>query len=184
MEDITLLVGRNLKRLRDERKLSLDKLAEISGVSKSMLGQIERGESSPTVSVVWKITNGLKIPFTALVSSPQTNTSIVKKANIQPLLEDNGKWRLFPFFPIEDGRRFEIYSVEVDQAGHLCADPHPDGTQEFITVFAGELTLRVDDQEYRIVAGDSIRFQADRPHTYQNAGKTILKLNMVIHYPG
>ena len=79
MEDITLLVSQNLKKIRDEKKLSLDKLAELTGVSKSMLAQIERGESSPTIAVVWKIANGLKISFTSLLSAPQTDTQIVQK---------------------------------------------------------------------------------------------------------
>jgi transcriptional regulator with XRE-family HTH domain len=184
MEDITSLVGQNLKKLREQRKLSLDKLSEITGVSKSMLGQIERAESSPTIAIVWKISNGMKIPFTALFGSQPTDTRIIPKAGITPLLEDNGKWRLFPFFPIEEGRRFEIYTVEIDAGGCLSADPHPEGTQEFLTVFAGELTVRVDDQEYRVARGDSIRFRADRMHAYQNTGKSMATLSMVIQYEG
>jgi XRE family transcriptional regulator, regulator of sulfur utilization len=183
MEDITLLVAQNLKRIRDERKLSLDKVAELTGVSKSMLGQIERGESSPTISVVWKIANGLKISFTSLLCAPQTDTDTIQKNDIKPLVEDNGKYRLFPFFPIEEGRRFEIYLVEIDKGGYLSADPHPEGAQEFILVFQGELTVRVNNQEYRIDEGNSIRFRADRAHAYHNSGDIMTKINMVIHYP-
>ncbi len=79
MEDLTLLVAQNLKRIRDEKKLSLDKLSELTGVSKSMLGQIERGDSSPTISTIWKISSGLKVPFTALLNAPQPDTFICKK---------------------------------------------------------------------------------------------------------
>ena len=75
MEDLTLLVAENLKRIREEKRLSLDKLAELTGVSKSMLGQIEHGESSPTVATVWKISNGLKVSFTTLLGSPQSDTA-------------------------------------------------------------------------------------------------------------
>jgi XRE family transcriptional regulator, regulator of sulfur utilization len=183
MEDITLLVAQNLKRIRDEKKLSLDKLAELTGVSKSMLGQIERGDSNPTISVVWKIANGLKISFTSLLSAPQSDTSIIQKADIKPLIEDNGKYRLFPFFPIEEGRRFEIYLIEIDEGGYLSSDPHPEGAQEFILVFQGEITVRVNNQEYRVTEGNSIRFRADRSHVYHNSGKIMAKINMVIHYP-
>jgi len=164
--------------------LSLDKLAELTGVSKSMLGQIERGDSSPTISVVWKIANGLKISFTALLEAPQLDFSIVRQAEVRPLLEDGGKYRLFPVFPIEDGRRFEVYTIEIDEGGLLTAEAHPEGTQEFITLFAGELTVETGGQEYRVSAGDAIRFRADRPHTYFNPGKTVTKLNMVIEYKG
>ena len=176
-------MAQNLKRIRDEKKLSLDKLAELTGVSKSMLGQIERGASSPTISVVWKIANGLKISFTALLSAPQADTYILQKADIKPLIEDNGKYRLYPFFPIEEGRRFEIYLIEIDKGGYLSADPHPEGAQEFIQVFQGELTVRVNQEDYRITAGDAIRFRADRPHAYHNSGETMAKINLVIHYP-
>jgi len=182
LEDITSLVAQNLKKIREEKKLSLDKLAELSGVSKSMLGQIERGESNPTISVVWKIANGLKMSFTALLSAPQTDISLIQKAAIQPLIEDNGKYRLYPFFPIEEGRRFEIYQVEIDPGGYLSADPHLPGAQEYIQVFQGELTVRVNNQDYRVTEGDAIRFMADRPHAYHNSGKQMAKIQLVIQY--
>ena len=182
MEDLTLLIAQNLRKIREEKKLSLDRLAELTGVSKSMLGQIERGESSPTVATVWKISNGLKVSFTSLLSSPQSDTSVVRRADIGPLLEDNGKYRLFPFFPIEEGRRFEVYTFEIDGGGSLNAEPHPEGTQEFITVFAGHLTVSVNGQEYQVADGDSIRFRADRAHSYLNPGEALSRVSMVIQY--
>ena len=182
MEDLTVLVAQNLKKLREEKKLSLDKLAELTGVSKSMLGQIERGDSSPTIATVWKIANGLKVSFTSLLETPQSDTTLLHQADISPLLEDNGRYRLFPFFPIEEGRRFEVYSIEIDPGGQLSAEAHPQGTQEFLTLFEGKLTVRVDQQDYVLAQGDSIRFRADRPHAYQNSGQGLVKLSMVIHY--
>jgi XRE family transcriptional regulator, regulator of sulfur utilization len=182
MEDLTVLVAQNLKKLREEKKLSLDKLAELTGVSKSMLGQIERGGSSPTIATVWKIANGLKVSFTSLLETPQSDTTLLHQSDISPLLEDNGKYRLFPFFPIEEGRRFEVYSIEIDPGGRLSAEAHPQGTQEFLTLFEGELTVRVDQQDYVLAQGDSIRFRADRPHAYLNSGDSLVKLSMVIHY--
>jgi XRE family transcriptional regulator, regulator of sulfur utilization len=182
MEDITWLVAQNLKKIRKEKKLSLDGLAELTGVSKSMLRQIELGESSPTIATIWKISNGLKISFTSLLSAPQTDTTLIPKAGIEPLVEDKGKYRLYPFFPIEEGRRFEIYSIEIEKGGRLNAEPHQIGTQEFLTVYTGELSLRVNEEEYRLSEGDSIRFRADRPHAYLNPGKNLAKINLVISY--
>ena len=183
MEDATLLIAKNLKRIREERKLSLDRLSDLTGVSKSMLGQIERGESSPTISMVWKITNGLKISFTTLLSTPQSDISIIQKSEIKPLIENDGKYRVFPFFPIEEGRRFEIYRIEIDAGGSMYADPHPEGAQEFILVFSGEVTIRVDNQEKIIAEGNSIRFRADKFHSYMNTGTDLVLISMVIHYP-
>ncbi len=148
-----------------------------------MLGQIERGESSPTISVVWKIASGLKLSFTSLVDSHQAEINKVTKSSITPLIEDGSRYRLYPFFPFEEGRSFEIYQIEIDKGGSISADPHSDGVEEFIMVFQGELTIDVNDQKYKISAGDSIRFRADKKHGYFNQGETMVRLNMVINYP-
>lgn len=182
MNSINLVLANNLKALRDSRKLSLDKLAEITGISKTMLGQIERGESNPSITTVWKIANGLKISFTSLINEPQSDTVIVPKSEIQPLIEDSGRFRIYTFFPFEDGRRFEMYTVEIDQGGYLSADGHTEGTEEFISVIEGELTIRVNNEEFTVTQGNSIRFKADRPHAYHNSGQGMAKLSMVIHY--
>lgn len=183
VEEIHLIIAKNLKSYRESKKLSLERVAELTGVSKTMIGQIERGESSPTITTIWKIANGLKMSFTSLIKNQQPDTKVVLKSEIQPLTEDNGKYRVYPTFPFEDDRRFEMYAVEIDQGGLLTTDAHREGTEEFITVFAGELTLRVQDNEFTVKSGDSIRFKADRPHTYHNAGETLIRLSMVIYYP-
>ncbi|MGG1661542.1 helix-turn-helix domain-containing protein [Brevibacillus sp. NRS-1366] len=183
MENINFVLAENLKNLRASKKLSLDKVAEMTGVSKTMLGQIERGESNPTINTVWKIANGLKISFTSLINHPQPDTIVITQNDIQSLQEDNGRYRVYPYFPFEEGRRFEVYTVEIDTGGYLSADPHGPGTEEFITVFEGELTIRIHDGEYTIKSGDSIRFKADRNHVYHNSGTTLTRISMVIYYP-
>ena len=86
-------------------------------------------------------------------------------------------------FPFEDDRRFEVYSVEIEKGGYLSSESHGEGTEEFLTVFEGELTVRVNNNEYTVKNGDSIRFKADRPHTYHNSGETLTRLSMIIYYP-
>ncbi|MGG1619295.1 helix-turn-helix domain-containing protein [Paenibacillus sp. NRS-1782] len=183
METINLIIAKNLKAYREHKKLSLERVAELTGVSKTMIGQIERGESSPTITTIWKIANGLKISFTSLINNPQPDTKVVLRSEIPILTEDNEKYRVYPHFPFEDNRRFEVYSIEIDPNGFLNSDSHGEGTEEFLTVFDGELTVCINDLEYTIRSGDSIRFKADRPHTYHNSGKTLTRLSMVIYYP-
>lgn len=183
MENLNQLIGENLKRLRAEKSLSLDNVAKLSGVSKSMLGQIERGEVNPTISTVWRIANGLKVSFSSLVSRPQHDFEVVLRADIEPLVESDGRIRNYPAFPFDAERGFEMYTVEMDAAGYLQADAHSPGTEEFITVCAGELSLRVGDEEYTLGLGDSIRFRSDVPHAYHNPGAEMNRLAMVIHYP-
>ncbi|WP_027409044.1 helix-turn-helix domain-containing protein [Anoxybacteroides tepidamans] len=183
MEEINLIIAKNLKTIRESKKLSLEKVAELTGVSKTMIGQIERGESSPTITTIWKIANGLKISFTSLINHPQPDTKVVLRNEIQPLFEDNGKYRVYPHFPFENDRRFEVYSVEIEKGGYLSSDPHVEGAEEYITVFEGELTVRVNNIEHTLQSGDSIKFKADRPHSYHNSGDTLTRLSMVIYYP-
>ncbi len=183
LEDIHLILAKNLKAYRERKKLSLEKVSELTGVSKTMIGQIERGESSPTITTIWKIANGLKISFTSLIHQSQPDTKVIRKKEVQVLTEDNGRYRVFPFFPFHDQRRFEIYTVEIEPGGFLGSDSHGEGAEEFITVFDGELKIQVKNMEYTIKKGDSIRFKADRPHSYQNPGVTITRLSMTIYYP-
>ncbi|HEX9116574.1 MAG TPA: cupin domain-containing protein [Anaerolineae bacterium] len=122
--------------------------------------------------------------FTTLLSAPQEDTTIVHRVTVPPLIEDKGRYRVYALFPIEEGRPFEVYTIEIDGGGSLSAEPHPERTEEFVTVFAGALTMEFNEQQYRVVEGDAIRFRADRPHRYRNTGETMVKLGMVIHYPG
>ena len=85
MENINEVVAENLKHLRTEKKLSLDSVAKLSGVSKSMLGQIERGDVNPTISTVWKIANGLKISFTDLMHRAEAAMERIDIKEVQPL---------------------------------------------------------------------------------------------------
>lgn len=183
LKNLNAIISSNLRRIREEGGLSLDKVAKLTGVSKSMLGQIERGESNPTITTVWKIANGLKISFTSLMDESVPDAVIVSKEDVEPMEEDNGRYRLYPFFPYEEGRRFEVYKVEIEKGGYLGAEPHGSGTEEFITVFSGEITVKVGDDEYTVEEGNAIRFKADRPHSYHNSGMTLAKAGMVINYP-
>lgn len=183
MENINVVLAQNLKQIREQRKLSLDKVAEMSGISKTMLGQIERGESNPSIATVWKIANGLKVSFTALIHEPKLNVSVVTGDDIHVLTEENGRVRIYPHFSFEEGRRFEMYVLEMDEEASWSAEPHIDGTEEFITVFEGEITIHVGGEDFTVKRGESIRFRADKPHRYINSGVSENRLSMVIHYP-
>ena len=164
------------------KKLSLDSMAEQTGVSKSMLGQIERGESSPTVATLWKIATGLHISFTALLEGRQTETQLIRKGEVSPLLSDEGRFRLFPFFPYDAERRFEMLSIELEPGTRSESVPHEDGTEEFVLVFEGALRLTVDGVEYVVEAGEGIRYLANKPHIYECHGTQKTKICMVIYY--
>ena len=172
MDAMSSRISENLRQIRKEKKLSLDSMAEQTGVSKSMLGQIERGESSPTVATLWKIATGLHISFTALLEGRQTETQLIRRGEVSPLLSDEGRFRLFPFFPYDAERRFEMLSIELE----------PGTRSEFVLVFEGALRLTVDGVEYVVEAGEGIRYLANKPHIYECHGTQKTKICMVIYY--
>uniref|UniRef100_UPI00359C5E8F helix-turn-helix domain-containing protein n=1 Tax=Faecalicatena contorta TaxID=39482 RepID=UPI00359C5E8F len=183
MDSMNLIVAKNIRRLREENKLSMDELAKLSGVSKSMLAQIERGEGNPTVSTLWKISNGMKVPFDALTVRPKTPYEIVKTTDLEPLLEDSGKVKNYSLFPDDENRRFAVYYLELDQTSYWESEPHLKGTTEFITIFAGSIEINTDGKKLTVGKGESIRFKADSPHSYRNTGNETAILHMILFNP-
>lgn len=179
---INAVVSQNIKNARKQRNLTLDGASAATGVSRSMLAQIEKGEANPTISVIWKIAKGYKMPFTALVASDSGETQVVKAASIEPFVESDGKYLNYPIFGFDGRKDFEIYRIEILKGGFLKAEAHLDGTQEYITVFAGDIEISVADQKYELHTGDSIRFTADVPHSYRNIGEKDVELSMILYY--
>ena len=88
MEPMNLRIGEKLKSIRMARTLSLDDTAALTGVSKPMLGQIERGQSVPTVTTLWKIATGLKTPLSAFLEEPQTEYTVTGPDEAKVVLGD------------------------------------------------------------------------------------------------
>ena len=182
MDEINKLLSINIRKLREQGRISLDTLSKMTGVSKSMLGQIERGEGNPTVATVWKISNGLKIPFTELVSKQHSEREVIKKGSISPVYADEGKYRAYPIFPYDQSRKFEIYNIELDPGAVLHAEAHNNGAQEFVTVFSGSVKISINGDEFVADTGDAVRFNADIPHSYHSVGTETCRLSMTISY--
>lgn len=180
--DVTGTVANNLRTIREERKLSLDAMAKLTGVSKSMLGQIERGDVNPTITVLWKIANGLKLSFSALLEKPAEAMQVVKAGAHPPMVESNGAFLNYPCFVFDEHTRFETYRIEIAPGGALSADAHLSGTEEYVTVFAGSLRMTVNGEVCLLEKGDSLRFKADAPHRYENPGSEQALVSMVIYY--
>ena len=184
--EMNRVIPENLKNLRAERKLSLGELSELTGVSKSMLGQIERGESSPTVATLWKIATGLGVSFTALLESPEQDIELIREADMTPLLSDYGHFHLFPVVPSGKDRNFEILDLVLDEETISDSKPHAPGTEEFTFVYEGALEIVLGGTEktsYLVEKDCLLHYRADKHHTYKNAFEGVTKALMVIHYP-
>lgn len=182
--ELNEILSTNLKQIREERGLSLDKMAEITGVSRSMICQIERGDSSPTLATIFKITNSLKISLSELTSKKRAAINVVDKNEIDPVCEDQERFRAYPLFPFEDGKKFEIFYCEIDVGGKHISEAHQKGTEEYITVFSGSLAIQAGEKEYTVHSGGFIYFNGDVLHSYANAGEETVVFGETIFYAG
>ena len=107
------MVAENAKRLREEKRLTLDEAARLTGVSRSMLAQIEKGDVNPTISMVWKIANGYRVSFTSLVEPVRQRPVLLRAADAPALEEDGGRYRNYPAFPFDEERGFETYRIVI-----------------------------------------------------------------------
>lgn len=183
MESIQKNIGDNLKTIRKNRGASLDQIADLTGVSKAMLGQIERGDSNPTVSTLWKIARGLQISFSSLIQEEDSNITVVKLNSITPVTESNGDYRVYSIFPFDPRKKFEIFTVEVEPGCTHISERHNEGLEEHITMICGELELRIGEESFVLSTGDSIRFLANKTHSYKNPGTELTSFQLVMHYP-
>jgi len=183
-QDLTPVVGRNLRRFRSERALSLEALSKAFSVSRAMLGQVELGQSTPTINVVWKIARALDVPFSALISEQSTpGTWILPRAKARVLASSDGAFVSRALFPMDRPRNVEFYELRLAPRGVAPSEAHAKGTAECLIVLTGILRLHVADQVHELAAGDSVYFEADVPHAYENPGRTEARYHNVILYP-
>ncbi len=181
--EVNRIIAENLRRLRAERNLSLGALSGLCGVSKMMLSQIEKGDTSPTINTVWKIANGLKVPYTALLEQQVPSAVVLKKADLATQHGDDIHYRIFCYYTNTPDRNFELFQLEMDPGHSYQSIGHPEKGQEFIMVFSGCLTLTVGTRTYTLQQDDAISFVAAEEHTYAACGSEMLKAAIINFYP-
>ena len=176
-------LGERLKEIRMNRSLTLDDTAKITGVSKPMLGQIERGQSIPTITSLWKIATGLKVPLSSFLEEQQPEYTVVDIAQETAIFEDDGRMKAYPLFPYDPIRNVEIFHIEFGAGCKHISEKHNDGVEEYILVQTGTLQLVLNDEEIVIAENQSIRFRADIPHSYNNPFDVSCTVYNIIFYP-
>ena len=181
--DLTPVLGANLRRLRSRRGLSLEKLSRLSGVSRAMLGQIELGQSAPTVNVLWKISTALEVPFSALITSrPTASFHVLRADQAKRLASSDGSFVSRALFPFDEPRRVEFYELRLAPGGIERADAHPPGTVENLVVNRGTIEIESGGGVHALSPGDAVVFEADAPHSYRNAGDVEAIMYLVMTY--
>jgi transcriptional regulator with XRE-family HTH domain len=147
-----------------------------------MLRQIEIDRSSPTISVLWKIANGLRVPFSALLTKKQAPTEIMDFTAGGTIRSGTRGYRLFPLIAFQPERPLEIYYTEIDAGVSFEGEPHQGNARETVLVLEGSIAVTVGDATSHARKGQLLQFTAGQAHGYANPGRATARLIMMIDY--
>jgi transcriptional regulator with XRE-family HTH domain len=183
MENTNAILSLLPARLKDARRakgLSLDAVAKLSGVSRSMVSQIERGESSPTISTLWNLTKALQVDFAGLLEDEQESRVEILRSGDVPAIDNHGTGCSIRILsPPEQAGRHEVYDLRFCKDGVLDSLPHAQGAREHLTVIEGHLTVTSGDAVEQLSEGDTARYAADIPHKINACGSA--RAFLVVH---
>lgn len=177
------IIAINLKELRTERNLTLGHLSKISGISKAMLSDIEKGSSNPTINTLWKIANGLNVPYTKLMAGIEKETTVIRKADSVMQSGETEHYRVYCYFRSTPVRNFELFYVELDPLSSHASIGHSEKAQEYLYIIQGQLVLRTETGDYTLNPGDSLVFDSSIGHTYVNEQDMLLTFMVINYYP-
>ncbi|MFM2483363.1 helix-turn-helix domain-containing protein [Celerinatantimonas sp. YJH-8] len=167
-------IATHLKNLRSQRKLSLDAVARLTGVSKAMLGQIEREESSPTIAKLWQIASGLDTSFSAFLSEKTTEMAAREQA-----FADDPNMQMRTLTAYDPTVKFEIFDIQLLHHHIQQSEAHAHGVIETVWVLEGQLDIFCDNQWHPLQSNDTFRFYADQTHIYKAVSERVRFQNIV-----
>lgn len=164
--------AKELKKMRQNHKLPLQKLADKTGVSKSMLSKIERNEKNPTLQIAARIAEGLGVSLSSMLEERTHEKVVLLKAPEQIIFRDETtgfeRRLLSPTFPVK-GIEF-IHNTIPENSPGIEFPPHLPGVREFISVTKGRLRIKIDKNSFMLEEGDSIFFEANTQHNFYSEG--------------
>ncbi len=184
----TDLVGehlcRRVKELRGERGWSLDALSAASGVSRSMLSQIERRQANPTLAVTCRIAQAFEMSLGELVELPQASARIeVIRAEDRAFhYRSDNDCKIRTLSPLHLEKDVEFYEVLLHPQGILKSAPHFEGTREFLTIQKGRVRVASSEESTVLTRGDSANYRADVIHAIENIGRGDALMFLVVIY--
>ncbi len=183
-ESINENLGRRVRKLRADRGWSLEELASVSGVSRSMLSEIERERANPTLSVTYRIARAFGLSLQDLIESADSASSIqVTRANDSAqIFRSDKQCQIRTLSPLNLEKDIEFYELRLPADGALTSQPHVDGTREFLIVKDGGVNLQSGNFNESLSKGDSATYRADVAHAIANSGKRDAVLLLVVLY--
>lgn len=174
-------LGRTVQRLRKAHKLSLSELSEQSGVAKSIISQIERNETNPTLATIWRLSQALDVSIDRALQASDDHPFIEKstKADTPVLVSEDGLCRLAIIGWIKTVEWLQWYDFYAEPGGVLESDAHQRGSVECLSVLSGTLSVTIGDFTQTAGAGESLRYHCDRPHSIRNLDTGVSHATMI-----
>jgi transcriptional regulator with XRE-family HTH domain len=174
-------LGKTVQRLRKAYNLSLSELSEQSGVAKSIISQIERNETNPTLATIWRLAQALDVSIERVLQAAEDEPFVdrTSKGDTPILTSDDGKCRLSIIGWIKTVEWLQWYEFSADPGGALESDPHQRGSIECLSVREGELEVEVAGVIEKAKAGETLRYRCDRPHVIRNVSARPAQATMV-----
>ena len=174
-------LGQTVQRLRKAYNLSLSELSQQSGVAKSIISQIERNETNPTLATIWRLAQALDVSIERVLQTAEDEPFLEKtlRTDTPILLSDDGKCRLEIIGWIKTVEWLQWYDVHAEPGGVLESDPHQRGSIESLSVIDGELEVQVGDLIQKAKAGETLRYRCDRHHIVRNVSEKPAHATMV-----
>lgn len=162
-------IGKNIQNKRKEKRMSLDVLSKRSGVSKSMLSQIEQEKTNPTVVTAWKIAKALSMTVNELMENKEGGIIDITHYHDTPIsATPDGLASLRVVSPLDNTSNIEIYYVNLQPGGVNDSGGHSAGAEEFLHVIKGSVKLTVGEHEASLKKGDTAHYNADTRHVMSN----------------
>ena len=181
--ELNRAVAENIKRIRKTKKLSMERLAAESGVSRSMLGQIERGEANPSVAILGKIATALKVPAQVLMENDGFEAFLLsRELDNKPARLDGGKVLLRPSFPYDEVTRQETFFLDLYISGKYCPEVSVPGCVCHATVLSGTVQVTAQGEQLQLQERDALRFAADQPYGFENMFNSTARLLLAYQY--
>lgn len=178
------MVGKNILDQRKLKGISLDELSKRSGVSKSMLSQIEQEKTNPTVITVWKIALALDLSVQELMKSGSSNIIGVIRSDDAPIIYSDDKLcKIRINSPVHMTDNLELYQMTFEPGGKNSSMPHFPKAEEFLTVIEGKFKVTSGDYSSILQKGDTGRYRADMEHTIENISEAVSEAYLVVWYP-
>ena len=175
-------VGQNINRLRKEKQLTLDQLAAVCGVSKSMLSQIERNETNPTLAIVWRLAEALGESLDDLIkgSEDQHSLTVISNSSVPVLNDTKEQYSLRVLGPASLVNDMEWYELIIKPGGKLVSAAHTARTTEHLTVLGGLLEVTAGTEKGQVHEGETARYAADQPHVICNPTDQVARALLVV----